>query len=323
MPRSAGAEPRNEPRAAPDERGGRDLGQPRWSADVLGPVDVRTSISAVPAASAAPRSARSLDARCTRARAAAATRSGSIATRRAEQGLELGRGRSGPACGRNSKIPPPSLLTTTIRTGASDVAERRERVHVVEEAEVAGDDPGRPAAGRSGADPRRDQAVDPVGAAVGEEQDVGVAAPAGTPPGRGSACSRRCRRARRRRRRRRARRCRPGSVGPVERVELGGDRRLRRALRRRATRRARRAPATVPASVAGERLRERRRARRGRSRRRSASARSSRGRVDDELRRVRQLGEPLAQAACRSASRRSAGRGRARARSGRARAIGS
>ena len=55
------------------------------------------------------------------------------------------------AWGRNSKIPPPSLLSTTIRTGALACAKRGEAVHVVVEAEVAGDDPGRAAGWR----PRR------------------------------------------------------------------------------------------------------------------------------------------------------------------------
>ena len=81
-----------------------------------------------------------------------------------------------PACGRNSKIPPPSLLTTTIRTGASAwpseasafMSWKRPRSPVTIQV-------GRPVA-RRGADPRGDQAVDPVRAAVGEEQHVGVAA---------------------------------------------------------------------------------------------------------------------------------------------------
>ena len=41
--------------------------------------------------------------------------------------------------------------------------------------------------------PGRDEAVDAVGAAVAEEEDVGRRRWRGTPPGRGSACSRRCR----------------------------------------------------------------------------------------------------------------------------------
>ncbi len=53
----------------------------------------------------------------------------------------------------------------------ADLAKRCEAVHVVEEAEVAGDDPGRRAARRRRADPRGDEAVDAVGAAVGQEAD--------------------------------------------------------------------------------------------------------------------------------------------------------
>ena len=51
-----------------------------------------------------------------------------------------------------------------------DVAQGGEAADVVEEAEVAGDDRGRAAAGVGGADPGGDQAVDPVGAAVAEEE---------------------------------------------------------------------------------------------------------------------------------------------------------
>ena len=54
-----------------------------------------------------------------------------------------------------------------------DLAQRGEAAEVVEQAEVAGDDRGRPAAGVGGADPGGDQAVDAVGAAVAEEEDVG------------------------------------------------------------------------------------------------------------------------------------------------------
>ena len=56
-----------------------------------------------------------------------------------------------------------------------DLAQRGEAAEVVEEAEVAGDDRRRPAARRGGADPRGDEAVDAVGAAVAEEAGVGVA----------------------------------------------------------------------------------------------------------------------------------------------------
>ena len=131
-----------------------------------------------------------------------------------------------PACGRNSKIPPPSLLTTTIRTGASAwrsaasafMSWNRPRSPVTIQV-------GRPVA-TAAPIPGRDQAVDPVRAAVGEEERPRRRRPAGTPPGRGSACSRRCRRGRRRRRRCPAPAAGPGSVGSSSALELGGDRRL-------------------------------------------------------------------------------------------------
>src|SRR5690349_12378427 len=53
-----------------------------------------------------------------------------------------------------------------------DLAQGGEAADVVEEAEVAGDDRRRPAAGLGGADPGGGEAVDPVGAAVAEEVDV-------------------------------------------------------------------------------------------------------------------------------------------------------
>ncbi len=56
-----------------------------------------------------------------------------------------------------------------------DLAQGGEAADVVEQAEVAGDDRRRTAAGVGGADPRGDQAVDAVGAAVAEEQGVGLA----------------------------------------------------------------------------------------------------------------------------------------------------
>ena len=56
-----------------------------------------------------------------------------------------------------------------------DVAQGGEAAEVVQQAEVAGDDRGRPAAGVGGADPGGDQAVDAVGAAVAEEEGVGLA----------------------------------------------------------------------------------------------------------------------------------------------------
>ena len=72
-------------------------------------------------------------------------------------------------------MPPPALSMTTMRTGVRDVAQGGEAAEVVEEAEVAGDDRGRAAAGVGGADAGGDEAVDAVGAAVAEEEHVGVA----------------------------------------------------------------------------------------------------------------------------------------------------
>src|SRR6476620_2945069 len=51
-----------------------------------------------------------------------------------------------------------------------DIAQCREAADVVEQAEVAGDDRRRPAAGLGGADAGGDEAVDAVGAAVAEEE---------------------------------------------------------------------------------------------------------------------------------------------------------
>ena len=94
-----------------------------------------------------------------------------------------------------------------------DLAQGGEAAEVVEQAEVAGDDRRRPAARRA---PRRSRRRSrpsmPVGAAVAEEERVGVAARRETPPGRGSACSRRCRRGRRRAWAAPSARCSAGSV---------------------------------------------------------------------------------------------------------------
>ena len=59
--------------------------------------------------------------------------------------------------------------------GSGDIAQGGEAADVVQEAEVAGDDRGRLAAGVGGADAGGDQAVDAVGAAVAEEGRVGLA----------------------------------------------------------------------------------------------------------------------------------------------------
>ena len=127
-------------------------------------------------------------------------------------------------------MPPPSLSITTMRTGVETSRRDGQAADVVQEAEVAGDDRGRPAGRVGGADARGDQAVDAVGAAVAEEARRRPRSTAGRPPGRGSACSRRCRRARRRRRRRRGRAAAPGSVIAPAAGQLGRDRLARRAL---------------------------------------------------------------------------------------------
>ena len=185
-----------------------------------------------------------------------------------------------------------------------DVGQRRQPAEVVQEAEVAGDDRRRPAARRSRADPRGDQAVDPVGAAVAEEEGVRLAGAAGRPPGRGSACSRRCRRGRRPVRG--AERAVQGRLGDRPSPSSSGSTPPARRARPRSTprrsrgRRARRVPPS------------RRRARSGRRAAappRGGSARSSRPRGRRRSgRRPSCRSRPAA--ACWSASRRSAGRGR-------------
>ena len=70
-------------------------------------------------------------------------------------------------------MPPPPLSITTIRTGVETSRSAARRADVVQQAELAADDRRRPAAGLGGADPGRDQPVDPVGAAVAEEERVG------------------------------------------------------------------------------------------------------------------------------------------------------
>ena len=127
-------------------------------------------------------------------------------------------------------MPPPSLSMTTMRTGVETsrraarppMSWRRPRSPVTIVV-------GRPLA-CGGADPGGDEAVDAVGAAVAEEEDVGRRRRAGRPPGRGSACSRRCRRGRRRGGRAPSARCRPGSVRASRPSQLGLDRLARRTL---------------------------------------------------------------------------------------------
>ena len=76
----------------------------------------RSSIRPVPAASAAPSSASDPSLRCRRPKRPPPARDRAPAACRTSPRTR--RGRPVPAWGRNSKIPPPSLLTTTIRTGA-------------------------------------------------------------------------------------------------------------------------------------------------------------------------------------------------------------
>ena len=159
-----------------------------------------------------------------------------------------------------------------------DVAQGGQAADVVEEAEVAGDDRRRPAARRGGADPRGDQAVDPVGAAVAEEAGVASRRPAGRPPGRGSACSRPCRRGRRRDGRAPSASVQAGlGDRPLAAGQLGGDR-----LARGVVRLAARAAGVLAVARRSTRARPaRRRARSGRragSPPRAGSARSSRRR---------------------------------------------
>ena len=178
-------------------------------------------------------------------------------------------------------MPPPSLSMTTIRTGVStsrraarppmSCSRPRSPVTIVV---------GRPLA-RGGADPRGDQAVDPVGAAVAEEAGVGLGRRAGTPPGRGSACSRPCRRGRRR-----------GGRAPSARCSAGlGERRRRRPARRRSPPRAARSASIQASAVLAVAAPDARRPARGElgrvgaQQRRRAAARlvPAAERVDDEL----------------------------------------
>ena len=101
--------------------------------------------------------------------------------RSAEQHLEV-LGRSPSAWGRNEKMPPPSLSTTTNVASIPRSRDAEQAVGVVQEAEVAEqrDDRTCPRSGhRRGGDAehRRDEAVDPVDAAVRDALAARRAAP--------------------------------------------------------------------------------------------------------------------------------------------------
>ena len=167
----------------------------------------------------------------------AATFAGSIPERRARSSASNSSRSICSAWGRNSKIPPPSLLRTTIRTGRRGVPQRGEPVHVVVEAEVAGDDPGR-AAGCAAAAPTPEEIRPSIPFAPRLQRNLtcGRAGRRRTPPGRGSASTTPCRRARRPRRARRARRgrrARSARRGSRARASIASrPPRRRRAMRR-------------------------------------------------------------------------------------------
>ena len=134
---------------------------------------VLTSIRPVPAARASGRSARDSRRRWGRSKRAAA--------------FATSTPRGVPSRASNSSLAQRLLLGQEVEDAAAvvvddddadrgrDVAQGGEAAEVVEQAEVAGDDRGRAAAGVGGADPGGDEAVDAVGAAVAEEEGVGVA----------------------------------------------------------------------------------------------------------------------------------------------------
>ena len=277
---------------------------------------VTTSISPVPAASAAGRSARPA-----RGRWGSPKRLAALPTS-IPRGVPSRASNSSPssdsACGRKPKMPPPSLLMTTMRTVAATsrraasppMSWRRPRSPVTIVVGVA--------AGVGGADARGDQTVDAVGAAVAEEGDVRLAG------GEESLLVA-------------DRHARGGvdevavAVGLAEgMVERGlGD----RAVGKDATRSPRARPArhrasavapdALPSPSASPSPPRARSGRRAVPRRRGWSARSSRRRGRSRSGRHR-LPTARRAAACWSASRRSAGPGRARpsGRSARRAAVG-
>ena len=72
------------------------------------------------------------------------------------------------ATGRKSKIPPPSLSSSTITSGRPQPPRREQAAEVVQERDVADQQHGRPAGRGRDAERGRGRAVDPVRAAVGE-----------------------------------------------------------------------------------------------------------------------------------------------------------
>ena len=157
---------------------------------------VLTSIRPVPAARASGSSPSESSRRCGSSKRAAAL-ADVDAARGAQQRLEL-LAVDRPLLGQEVEDAAAVVVDDDDPDRGRDLAQGGEAADVVEEAEVAGDDRGRAAAGVGGADAGGDQAVDAVGAAVAEEERVGLVRAPGRPPGRGSACSRRCRRGRRR-----------------------------------------------------------------------------------------------------------------------------
>ena len=164
------------------------------------------------------------------------------------------RRRAPPAWGRKWKIPPPSLSMTTMRTGVSTsrsaarppMSWRRPRSPVTIVV-------GRPLAWAAPI-PEETRPSIPLAPRLQRKSGVGVDRRRGTPPGRGSACSRRCRRGRRRGGPSPSAACRPGSVGTSIPSELGLDRVARRAPRPRARRSAARGRSPQPRRPAGGEL---------------------------------------------------------------------
>ena len=210
-------------------------------------------------------------------------------------------------------MPPPSLLTTTIRTGTSvwrSVASafmswKRPRSPVTIQV-------GRPVAAAAPI-PDETRPSIPLAPRLARNSTSAAARRRGTPPGRGSACSRPCRRGRRRRR-------------AAERARAGPARLGARGRRARSRSRPRRPPAAASQAALqpvgpGHARRPRRPAPRpaapGSARTiapamRVGSFQPWPGSID-ELGCLARGRRATGEAACRSASRRSAGRGRARA----------
>ena len=95
--------------------------------------------------------------------------------RRAQQGLELV-GVELRGLGEEIEDPAAAVGDDHDPHRGVDVGQGREPAEVVQEPEVAGDDHRGPPARRRGADPGRDEPVDPVGATVGEKEQLGIGA---------------------------------------------------------------------------------------------------------------------------------------------------